>query len=72
METIRPGINPTVPKVKLKEKWFMGNPLTEEITDTLERIKSQPAIILYNDDVNSFDHVIDCLIKYCAHSYEQA
>lgn len=29
-------------------------------------------IILYNDDVNSFENVINCLIKYCKHSSEQA
>jgi ATP-dependent Clp protease adaptor protein ClpS len=29
-------------------------------------------IVLYNDDVNSFDHVIDCLVKYCDHLAEQA
>ncbi len=29
-------------------------------------------IILYNDDVNTFDHVIHCLVKYCKHSSEQA
>ena len=25
-------------------------------------------IILYNDDVNTFENVIDCLIKYCKHN----
>ncbi|MCB9246583.1 MAG: ATP-dependent Clp protease adaptor ClpS [Flavobacteriales bacterium] len=30
------------------------------------------AIILYNDDVNTFDHVIDCLVKYCEHDPLQA
>ena len=29
-------------------------------------------IILYNDDVNTFDHVIDTLIRVCDHSLEQA
>mgnify|MGYP000008497080 FL=1 len=29
-------------------------------------------IILYNDDVNTFDHVIECLVKICDHSYIQA
>ena len=29
-------------------------------------------IILYNDDVNTFDHVINCLIRYCDHTLEQA
>ena len=29
-------------------------------------------IILYNDDVNTFDHVINTLISVCDHSLEQA
>jgi len=30
------------------------------------------SIILYNDEVNTFDHVIHCLMKYCEHSAVQA
>ena len=29
-------------------------------------------LILYNDDVNSFDFVIECLIEVCDHEQEQA
>lgn len=29
-------------------------------------------LILYNDDVNTFDHVIDVLVKYCKHEVTQA
>lgn len=29
-------------------------------------------IVLWNDDVNTFDFVIDCLIEICDHSLEQA
>jgi ATP-dependent Clp protease adaptor protein ClpS len=29
-------------------------------------------IVMYNDDVNTFDHVIDTLMKVCKHSSEQA
>ncbi|WP_452228219.1 MULTISPECIES: ATP-dependent Clp protease adaptor ClpS [unclassified Lacinutrix] len=29
-------------------------------------------IVVYNDDVNTFDHVIDTLIYACDHSPEQA
>ncbi len=29
-------------------------------------------VILHNDDVNSFDHVIDNLIEVCNHNYLQA
>ena len=30
------------------------------------------SIIVYNDDINTFDHVIECLIRYCKHSLNQA
>jgi ATP-dependent Clp protease adaptor protein ClpS len=29
-------------------------------------------IVLYNDDHNSFEHVIQCLISYCGHTFDQA
>jgi ATP-dependent Clp protease adaptor protein ClpS len=29
-------------------------------------------IVLFNDDVNTFDHVIETLIKVCKHTTEQA
>ena len=29
-------------------------------------------LILYNDNVNTFDQVIDALADFCLHSYEQA
>lgn len=41
--------------------------------EKLEEILSKPYILmLHNDDFNSFEHVIACLIKYCKHEYEQA
>ena len=48
--------------------------ITREQTSTqVEEILSKPYIlILHNDDYNSFDHVINCLIKFCGHEYEQA
>ena len=39
--------------------------LEEELVDIKE-------LILYNDDVNTFEHVIDSLIKICGHEPEQA
>ncbi len=38
--------------------------------DTLE--KNNNEIVLYNDDVNTFDYVIDTLIYACDHTPEQA
>ncbi len=29
-------------------------------------------LVLYNDDVNTFEHVINCLVKYCKHDIYQA
>ena len=30
------------------------------------------SLVVFNDDVNTFDHVIDTLIEYCGHTFEQA
>ena len=30
------------------------------------------SLVLYNDDVNTFDHVINCLIRICEHDLIQA
>ncbi len=38
--------------------------------DTKEKQNNE--IVLYNDDVNTFDHVIDTLIYACEHTSEQA
>ncbi|WCO02454.1 ATP-dependent Clp protease adaptor ClpS [Psychroserpens ponticola] len=38
--------------------------------DTLEQPLNE--IVVYNDDVNTFDHVIDTLIYACDHTPEQA
>jgi ATP-dependent Clp protease adaptor protein ClpS len=37
-----------------------------------EQIGVNNEIVLYNDDVNTFDHVIDMLICICSHTSEQA
>lgn len=37
-----------------------------------EKTKKENHIVLYNDDVNTFDHVIDLLIKVCKHDKLQA
>ena len=29
-------------------------------------------LVLWNDDVNTFDYVIECLIEICGHTLEQA
>ncbi|MDO5969998.1 ATP-dependent Clp protease adaptor ClpS [Flavivirga aquimarina] len=37
-----------------------------------EKIVTQREIVLFNDDVNTFDHVIETLIYACDHTSEQA
>ena len=44
----------------------------KEQVDVLEDVLKQNEIVLYNDDVNTFDHVIDTLINACEHTPEQA
>jgi ATP-dependent Clp protease adaptor protein ClpS len=46
----------------------------DTIMDTLidDLMAPQNAIVIYNDNVNSFDHVITCLIVYCNHTSTQA
>jgi ATP-dependent Clp protease adaptor protein ClpS len=49
-------------------------PGIEEELDILikEVTEKTKVIILYNDDYNTFDHVINCLLKYCDHNPIQA
>ena len=44
----------------------------KEIEDISILESREHQIILYNDDVNTFDHVIECLVKICEHTYIQA
>lgn len=44
-----------------------------ESESKVKEITSKPyRIDLHNDDYNTFDHVINCLIKICEHDYQQA
>lgn len=38
----------------------------------VEQLVDQRDLIVFNDDVNSFDHVIESLIKVCKHEALQA
>ncbi|HET8804288.1 MAG TPA: ATP-dependent Clp protease adaptor ClpS [Aequorivita sp.] len=44
----------------------------QEDVSVLEKESNQNEIVLYNDDVNTFDHVINSLIFACEHTPEQA
>ena len=48
--------------------------ITKEQSEVKEKKKkeNEKVLILMNDDFNSFDNVINCLMKYCGHTEEQA
>lgn len=53
----------------------MKNTYQEEVeTDVLEAVETTDImdLVVFNDDVNTFAHVIDTLIRVCKHSAEQA
>ncbi|WP_310555775.1 ATP-dependent Clp protease adaptor ClpS [Flavobacterium sp.] len=45
---------------------------TKERTSTKEAVAINNEIVLFNDDVNTFDHVIETLIRVCKHDELQA
>lgn len=45
--------------------------IKEEVEVSVEEIHLNE-IVLFNDEVNTFDHVIETLVDVCKHSYEQA
>lgn len=44
----------------------------KEDTDVAEIRVNEHQIVLFNDDVNTFDHVVETLIRVCDHTLEQA
>ena len=44
----------------------------KEDTDVAEIRVNEHQIVLFNDDVNTFDHVVETLIRVCGHTLEQA
>ena len=53
---------------------FNVNPFEQEELALLEEVQTSELLdlIVFNDDVNTFEHVINTLIKICGHSPEQA
>lgn len=49
-----------------------NNTQTEEKVLSVEQLTEQLDLIVYNDDVNTFDHVIESLVKVCKHDLIQA
>lgn len=47
--------------------------IQEEVIGLLEEVVTEEhQVVLYNDDVNTFDFVIELLVKYCKHEALQA
>ena len=53
---------------------MVSSPKEQELVDILEAIEITELkdLIVFNDDVNTFEHVIETLIKVCKHTPEQA
>jgi len=56
------------------QKMNIEKPQIEKESDLAisTQVEREHEIILYNDDVNTFDHVINTLVAYCDHTLEQA
>ncbi len=56
-----------------KNSFYFGNielPESEIKDETI--IGKKKKLILFNDEVNTFDYIIDALVEICEHSEEQA
>lgn len=47
-------------------------PFEEEQSDTLVATEDPYSLIVWNDEVNTFDWVIEALVEICKHTTEQA
>lgn len=53
----------------------MQTDILEEVdvlTGLEEETKDENKLIVHNDDHNTFDWVIECLVQICQHTFEQA
>lgn len=46
--------------------------LTDELIETVEKLVDEKQLIVHNDDVNTFDWVIQSLVEICNHNPLQA
>ena len=53
---------------------MVSSPKEQELVDILEAVEITELkdLVVFNDDVNTFEHVIETLIKVCKHTSEQA
>jgi ATP-dependent Clp protease adaptor protein ClpS len=55
----------------MKLIYASGTKFKEQV-ETEELLVEMKDLIVYNDDVNTFDHVITSLIEVCGHEFHQA
>jgi ATP-dependent Clp protease adaptor protein ClpS len=57
-----------------KKSFVMSHTETDILEEILikEELVEERSLIVYNDDVNTFDHVIESLVKICKHDLVQA
>ena len=46
--------------------------ILEEVVELKEQVAKDHILVLFDDNVNTFDHVIDLLVKVCNHEAVQA
>lgn len=51
--------------------YYTETEIQEEVL-VAEKIETSHKLLVHNDEVNTFEHVIDTLINVCEHSSEQA
>ena len=51
---------------------FDTDVLEEVMEETTTEVGTFAQLIVYNDDVNTFDWVIQCFMEVCSHTYEQS
>lgn len=48
------------------------SPLEETANEVIDEVTSTYSLVVWNDEVNTFEWVIETLIEICGHSQEQA
>jgi len=51
---------------------FDTDVLEETLLKTTTNVGTHAQLIVYNDDVNTFDWVIKCFMEVCSHTFEQS
>lgn len=61
-------------KLSIYHSYNYDNPQREYDEDiaVLEKTDEENKLVLWNDEFNTFDFVIECLIEICKHTLEQA